>query len=476
MSYQISGGVQPKHVWVITSYDPTNWIFKPVMCDHVSFRENGTSLRSCYMVPFKGMNLNSVPVDRLATLVLLVKQRSVMATDKFYLIECEVPSDFIGNGDTVLLPYIAREWIRSLNVLEKRAGSGDYFNYSTRVLYENEYKSLLNGISSLEFDSNNLQFAIDQVSQLRDPQMTNNYEVTNLDLLNSILVKCAEFEGTQHYNLLADYLRSDIQTGEFIFFRGKNVVAPRGVELRSFKYLWEMYMGREVQQQQNYNVDFNNLPEQIRNANSVLSEQRRRQEKEKEKERIRKEKEEIARRRRYYGRNADRVDDRIRQREDSPGWWARWVANKVTFGLVRPPKTLRSDDYRENFIDRNPGIFVNGLYFCMYCGKPIRAKSENPNWKMYVDHIRPINQGGRNSTWNLGPACKKCNLAKSDKGGEWILRGYLGKVGFTTLQTVSNVSKLALFGYKEKPLWKKCVSVGFYAYTGIWVLRLFGIF
>ena len=159
--------------------------------------------------------------------------------------------------------------------------------------------------------------------------------------------------------------------------------------------------------------------------------------------------------------------------QNSVGWWARWVANKVTLGLVRPPKTMRSDDYRKNFIKRNPGLFIEGLYFCIYCGKPIHADSSDQNRKMYVDHIKPINQGGRNSTWNLGPACWKCNSNKSDKGGEWVVLGYMGKLGFTTMQVVSNVSKTLLFGYKEKNKFKKAVSIGFYVYTGLWMFKLF---
>ena len=51
---------------------------------------------------------------------------------------------------------------------------------------------------------------------------------------------------------------------------------------------------------------------------------------------------------------------------------------------------------------------------CFYCG----SKDE-----IQLDHVIPIAKGGSHSIGNLVPACRKCNLEKSDKFiVEWKLR------------------------------------------------------
>ena len=129
--------------------------------------------------------------------------------------------------------------------------------------------------------------------------------------------------------------------------------------------------------------------------------------------------------------------------ENSFSWYAQFAAHYLTLGLVKPPKTLRSDNYRYEFMKANPGIIVKGLYFCVYCGKPITKKG------MQVDHIKPINLGGRNWTPNLAPACVKCNQKKKAKAGLWTVRGYIGKIIYSVLQCTSNLITGVATGRKD---------------------------
>lgn len=134
---------------------------------------------------------------------------------------------------------------------------------------------------------------------------------------------------------------------------------------------------------------------------------------------------------------------------------------------VSKPKSKwdRGDSYRTDFLKYNKGFFGN-LYFCVYCGKPITRK------KMVVDHHIAINyvkknpllklyfglsnvvtnflgyimhgskwkkNSGVNVTYNLVPACTKCNGAKSDKGGLWIVRGLIGGTIWKVLNAVNNL-------------------------------------
>lgn len=83
-------------------------------------------------------------------------------------------------------------------------------------------------------------------------------------------------------------------------------------------------------------------------------------------------------------------------------------------------KHERSATYRADFFRHNKG--VAGLYFCMYCGKPLLKK-----W-VEVDHIKPIAKGGSNHHSNLGASCRKCNRSKSDKYNlSYAVRGHGGK-------------------------------------------------
>jgi hypothetical protein len=45
---------------------------------------------------------------------------------------------------------------------------------------------------------------------------------------------------------------------------------------------------------------------------------------------------------------------------------------------------------------------------CAYCGGEFIPES------LTVDHLQPLANGGNNEPWNLMPACRDCNAAKSD--------------------------------------------------------------
>lgn len=53
---------------------------------------------------------------------------------------------------------------------------------------------------------------------------------------------------------------------------------------------------------------------------------------------------------------------------------------------------------------------------CAYCGKP--PIDDN---SLTIDHVRPRSKGGEDSTRNVIPACRSCNL---DKGSENWLQWY----------------------------------------------------
>lgn len=143
----------------------------------------------------------------------------------------------------------------------------------------------------------------------------------------------------------------------------------------------------------------------------------------------------------------------------------------------------RSSSYRKDFLANNKGLLGGWLYFCVYCGKPITKKhmqvdhhiavnyvKNNPLLKIYFgignmfsNLIGYITHGskwkknkGVNVSYNLVPACEKCNQAKSDRGGLWIVRGLIGGTIWKILNAVNNLV-IALF---TKPLGLATLAVG----------------
>lgn len=134
---------------------------------------------------------------------------------------------------------------------------------------------------------------------------------------------------------------------------------------------------------------------------------------------------------------------------------------------VQKPKSKwdRGDSYRSDFLKHNRGFFGK-LYFCVYCGRPITRKNmqvdhhiainfvkKNPLLKLYFGVSNVITNffgrivhgkkwkknSGVNVTYNLVPACPKCNNAKKDKGGLWIIRGMIGGTIWKILNLLNNV-------------------------------------
>ncbi len=98
--------------------------------------------------------------------------------------------------------------------------------------------------------------------------------------------------------------------------------------------------------------------------------------------------------------------------------------------------TTRSLDYRQQFFSANPPTAF-GKYRCVYCGRKF------PKPFIQVDHLYPVDgvqtdlklmkrlkrrgYGDINDVRNLVPACERCNKAKSNKMGFWIIKGRLGR-------------------------------------------------
>ena len=90
---------------------------------------------------------------------------------------------------------------------------------------------------------------------------------------------------------------------------------------------------------------------------------------------------------------------------------------------VRSGEELRSYresyDYRREYFKKNPGLF-GCIWFCSQCYKPLFGRSN-----VYVDHIIPLAQGGKNHVSNCTAICRSCNLKKSDKVDGRIVKGYI---------------------------------------------------
>lgn len=154
----------------------------------------------------------------------------------------------------------------------------------------------------------------------------------------------------------------------------------------------------------------------------------------------------------------------------------------------------RSDDYRRQFFKHNHGI-LGHVFICVYCFKPITAKKLEVDHHIAINHVRknPMmkawfglnnvltnmknrvlcavtgkkfeKQQGVNVVYNLVPACKKCNRSKSDKGGSWIVRGYIGGTIWKTINLFTS------FGHWlwQFPAVKVAVLIGIGITVGMFV-------
>lgn len=128
------------------------------------------------------------------------------------------------------------------------------------------------------------------------------------------------------------------------------------------------------------------------------------------------------------------------------------IIRKLNWGHIRyrcyESRWTRSSNYREKFLKEN-----KGPYKCRYCNKPIKKDG------MVVDHIISIYQAKSNKKArtllnargitdvndlrNLVASCRKCNEAKSEKMGIWIIKAYLGK--YKWYWTVRKLLYICLF-------------------------------
>lgn len=86
-----------------------------------------------------------------------------------------------------------------------------------------------------------------------------------------------------------------------------------------------------------------------------------------------------------------------------------------------------SYDYRREYFKQNPGLF-GCVWFCSQCFRPLIGKKN-----VVIDHIRPLNKGGRNHVSNCTACCVKCNSAKSDIVDGRMYKGYVFKAFESTV-------------------------------------------
>lgn len=98
--------------------------------------------------------------------------------------------------------------------------------------------------------------------------------------------------------------------------------------------------------------------------------------------------------------------------------------------------------YREEYFKRNPGIF-GYIWICSQCYKPIFGKKN-----VVIDHIVPLNKGGRNHVSNCTACCRECNSRKSDIVDYRVVKGKIFKIiesgAFNTQHGIGALIALAL--------------------------------
>lgn len=78
--------------------------------------------------------------------------------------------------------------------------------------------------------------------------------------------------------------------------------------------------------------------------------------------------------------------------------------------------------YREMYFKQNPGIF-GCIWICSQCYRPIFGKKN-----VVIDHIVPLNKGGKNDVSNCTACCRSCNSHKSDIVDYRVVKGKIFKV------------------------------------------------
>lgn len=100
------------------------------------------------------------------------------------------------------------------------------------------------------------------------------------------------------------------------------------------------------------------------------------------------------------------------------------------------PAFRHGECQRKQWLEANKGF--HGIYFCMYCGRPMTSKT------LTIDHIFPCDRSSKslllqfiisktgiydiNDIRNLGPCCRHCNSKKGSKVNlYYMLAACLGK-------------------------------------------------
>lgn len=119
--------------------------------------------------------------------------------------------------------------------------------------------------------------------------------------------------------------------------------------------------------------------------------------------------------------------------------YKRFCKNHSLKFLECDPQYMRSSNYRSLFFKQSRPD-RGDKYRCVYCGKllysdhvtvdhiiPVNKVLRSNQKKKYRKYLKWIGASNVNDMKNLAPACSSCNLKKSDSGGLWILRGFLGR-------------------------------------------------
>lgn len=134
---------------------------------------------------------------------------------------------------------------------------------------------------------------------------------------------------------------------------------------------------------------------------------------------------------RYSSRNKQRIAQRAKQwrranqdklaidkrqhRLENKG---RYAEVKRRYSLDHPEYSRLSTHRRRTRLRLVSGSFTRRQWLakcaffgwrCLYCRHPLTGSSA------HMDHRKPISRGGSNWIANIAPACKSCNLSKSNK-------------------------------------------------------------
>jgi len=113
----------------------------------------------------------------------------------------------------------------------------------------------------------------------------------------------------------------------------------------------------------------------------------------------------LAQRRQYYLAHTDEVQKRTRK------WW---VSNPDKVRAMHQRRRARKKAADGSFTDVEwAALKASYDYTCLCCGK------REPEIKLTVDHIIPLEKGGSNYINNIQPLCQSCNRAKGTKTSDY---------------------------------------------------------